>query len=225
MELTLTHKTYNTVYADEEEFHSSDKFIRVRLKTVVHLPHQGTVRSLTVGKAAIKEKSRGYTPRKTKPSLAEQYMPLAKAVTSRMRGGNDDYEELLGVAVVGMMTATRKVDDVDHHVGPYLKTAMENAIRMHWREQHKAAPEFCYAGDFDKLLTYSRGARSERIEHIEQVVQLLRPRLRTLITELYFSKQPKLAKELAYEWNISDRRFRQLKQEAIELLRDILEKK
>ena len=223
--IILNHKTHGECYADEGDFHSADSMIRVKLKTAVSLPHQDALLNyLTVGKGAIKEESRGYVPRHRTRSLVELYLPLAMSTAARMRSGYDDYDELTSIASFALMEAAEKFNERSGVYFPvFAKRVIENRIKDHWRKEIRKMED---TGDidFDDLQRVSFKTDTDFMVEVGVAAQQLRPRLRQLIQRMYLSKQPALAKELAYEWNISEARITQLKQEAIGLLSVLIKK-
>ena len=222
--IELTHKTYGTVYVERDVFDSTDAFMRVTLKTPHHFPKQGTLKTLTVGKGAIKEKSKGYKPKHRPKTVVEQYLPLALSIAARMRTGYDDYDELTSIASEALIEAAAKYDSRTGVYFPvYAKTVIENKIKDHWRKEARKL-EDTNDFNFDDLMVVQMKSDSDFMVAIERATLELRPRLRELVNSMYLCKHPLLAKELAYKWNVSEARVTQLKQEAIKLLRDILKK-
>lgn len=213
--IILNHKTHGECYAEAEEFHNNRAMVKVKLKTPVVLPYQGTVRFLTVGKSAIKETSEGYVAKHKKKGLVERYLPLAISTAAAMRRGSDDYDELTSIASLALMEAADRYDSnsgVYFHV--FAKRVIESRIKDMWRKEARKLED---ANDFnfDELITVNHKTESDFMVEVEVATKKLRPRLRQLMEALFFKRNPTTMKELAYKWNVSEGRIRQLKQEAI----------
>jgi RNA polymerase sigma factor (sigma-70 family) len=142
-----------------------------------------------------------------------------------MRSGNDDYDELCCVAYVGLAKAA---DGYDADVGSfqaYATQMIRGEIMHHWRREARQNGTQQFDGDWDKLMEIVEEDNTEEmIQRVTRYAYELRPRLRTIITRLYLTGKPPTAKELANEFNISEARLSQLKQEAVTLLREMMQK-
>lgn len=223
--LTLTHKTYGTVYAEADDFNSSEPMMWITCKTPQILPKQGPVKRLKVGKSAIKEKSERYVPKHRHLSLTEQYIPLARSIAAKMyRADNNsvEYEELEALAYMGLVKAANRFEGDVRLFPTVAREYIEGEVLMHWRTEAKTNGTFAYDGDWDEIMTHEQVEDHEHLDRVERAVSSLRPRLRELIRAMYFSKDPKTSKELAYLWNIGEPRVSQLKYEAVQTLKDML---
>lgn len=225
MQVTLTHKSYGTVYAEAEDFNSSEPMMWITCKTPQILPKQGSVKRLKVGKGAIKEKSQGYLPKHRHLSLTEQYIPLANSIAAKMyRADNNslDYEELQSLAYLGLVKAANRFEGDIRLFPTVAREYIEGEVLMHWRSEAKTNGTFAYDGDWDEIMTPEETVDNEHLEKVERAVASLRPRLRDIIRAMYLTTNPRTAPELAYVYNISARRINQLKQEGIETLKETL---
>jgi RNA polymerase sigma factor (sigma-70 family) len=216
------HKTYGRVKLDEKELATDHPMIQVRLlNSRGQFEKQRNI--LTVGKAALVDCG-GYKPKHRDKPLAEMYLPLAMSIAAKMRRGNDEYEELVSIASVALVRAAEKHNKRSPvHFSVFARQVVENAIKDHWRVSARKL-EDANGFNFDEIgLPVGRDG-DDRMIKITRLVGNLRPRLRQLVTRMYLQPHPALAKELAYEWNISEVRISQLKQEATLLLREMLKK-
>lgn len=224
--LTLTHKTYGTVYAKADDFNSSEPMMWITCKTPQILPKQGPVSRLKVGKGAIKEKSEGYLPKHRHTSLTEQYIPLANSIAAkayRSGFGNVEYEEMQSVAYLALVKAAQSYDSKSPvNFSVFAKAAIENAYKNLWREQAKTNGTFGFDGDWDEIMTHEQAVDNDHLDRVESAVASLRPRLRDIIRAMYLTTDPKTESEIAYRLNISQPRVCQLKQDAMKLLKEIL---
>ena len=164
--IILNHKTYGEVYAEEEDFHSSDTMVWIKCKTAQYLPKQGLVKRLKVGKGAIKQQSEGYLPKHRNKSLAEQYLPLANSIAAKMRSGSDEYDELCSIAALGLVKACNKYATVREGFAAFARMSIENEIKNHWREQNKHSGVDTYDGDWDLLIKGHEPVTSELFDRI-----------------------------------------------------------
>ena len=225
MRIELTHKTYGTVYTEADAFNSSEPMMWVTLKTPQILPEQGPVKRLKVGKGAIKEKSQGYLPKHRHTGLTEQYIPLANSIAARAwRANNNDleYEELQSIAYMGLVQAANKFEGDVPLFATYARERIEGAIKDHWRNEAKTNGTFAYDGDWDEIMTPEEAVDDEKMTRLDAAVSTLRPRVRDIIRAMHLTDDPKTSSEIAYRLNISEGRVRQLKQEGMGLLKDLL---
>lgn len=100
-----SHKIYGRVLV-LDDMDGPEKFVDVVLLN----PRPNLSNVLTVGKAALKDQG-NYTPRKEKPSLVEQFLPIAKKMAAERASRTErSYEELLSVAALGLVEAASRFD-------------------------------------------------------------------------------------------------------------------
>ncbi len=218
MKVELVHKTYGRVMADADDLATDHPMIRVRLINGRDM-FDHCDNYITVGKAALNDTG-GYKPKHRDRSLAEMYLPLAMSIAASMRKGDDEYEELVGIASEALVKASQAYDTKSVvNFAVFARRSIENAIKDHWRKTARVSYQ---TGDWswdDMMGTDEVTTNKAFTDKLQLAVDDLRPRLATIIKKMYLTDHPVTAKELAYEWNISQQRIDQLKQEAIGLLR------
>ncbi len=130
--IKLQHATYGTVWASEGDLSSDSLMVPVILKTPTVLPYVGSTASLVVGRSALS----GSTTRGK--SLAEQYLPLAYSIATKMRQQGEDWEEIASLAceVLSRAAANYKLaGKVDAYFHEYARTRITGAILNHRRNQ------------------------------------------------------------------------------------------
>ena len=225
--MRVRHKVYGRGVAIDEEWHSNDTFLNVRFDIPHKCAKADDPNRLYVGKAALvgDKPSEGYVRKYRSKSLAERFLPLARAIAHDMATVYDLYEDIEMAAFEGLCQAADRYDGDIGTFEAYARPYIEGTIYKHWRREAKSNQEFNADGTFWNSMTDQNDDLSgveleELYDSVKKAVSQLKSDKQRLVIELrYLVPEPWSWAEISSLTGVSRIKLDDLRKKAIRNLK------
>lgn len=138
-----------------------------------------------------------------------------------------EYEELFQIGYEGYLKARKNYNPeygqmTLKYASKYIRHEILNALKREWSfgaSHHAEKEEICEEEYYEGT---SNPTDDKRIATIEECLKKLPKQHRDIIKRYYLDSNPKRLKDLAEKWGISKQRIHQIKEQGLEMIREMM---
>ena len=139
-----------------------------------------------------------------------------------------DYNELYQIGYLGYLKAQKNFnpefgDMTLNYASIYIKQELIDTLRKEYNYRNK---EMGSETPLEEVVEYEEEKNptdDARIGKIVALMEKLPKQHRAIIKEFYLAKKPKRLKDLAAKWGVTKQRIHQIKEQGLEMIRQMLE--